>query len=373
MQEIQSRKSMAVSQRRLFKTSAKLLYMGKFLNFWRENQWEADKKKVAIDKFNKWAQKTTWYMNNVKGGVQAFTSQLGVDLSVSKIINEDNLRKIKENKMEPLKTPRNMAPAFLIVGIGMAGLAATCPEVMSLPVEAQAVLAGVVILLAISSELHKSQVDSVYREAMVQFGKGIEPIALPKQFDLKLITEIVATPAEFADALTEELLRPLWEPSLKSIKKKSKTSPLLIEYIGVTSPKEVSYDFETMPIKQMYKSTLNSFVVHELCVSEKGLQKASTIYHVEEIANRPGVLKITYYCLVFSEDEARDKLKRMVSLKTYLNFADRKGVPVGSLDEINAKAKGFALGEDDVITEEDDDSFIDNDIVSVAGEIDQFG
>ena len=73
-----------------------------------------------------------------------------------------------------------MAPAFLIVALGLAGLAATWPEVMALPVEAQAVLAGFVILLAISSELHKSQVDGVYREAMVKFGKGIEPIALPK-------------------------------------------------------------------------------------------------------------------------------------------------------------------------------------------------
>jgi len=63
----------------------------------------------------------------------------------------------------------------------------------------------------------------------------------------------------------------------------------------------------------------------------------------------------------------------MVSLKTYMSFADRKGVPVGSLDEINAKAKGFTLGDDDVITEEDGDSFIDNDIISVAGDIDQFG
>ena len=255
----------------------------------------------------------------------------------------------------------------------MAGLAATCPEVLTLPVEAQAVLAGVVVLLAISSELHKSQVDGVYREAMVKFGKGIEPIALPKQFELKLITEVVATPAELVDALMEETLRPLWEPNLKSIKRKTKTSPLQIEYIGVTAPHEVSYDLETMPVKQMYRATVNNFVVHELCVSNKGLQKTSTIYHVEEVANRPGVLRVSYYCQVYSEDEARDKLKRMVSLKTYMSFADRKGVPVGSLDEINTKAKGFALGEDDIITEEDEDSFIDNDIASVAGEIDQFG
>ena len=46
----------------------------------------------------------------------------------------------------------------------------------------------------------------------------------------------------------------------------------------------------------------------------------------------------------------------------------RKGAPVGNLSEIQAKAKEIALGDVDVVTEEDDSCY-DNGIESVNGEI----
>ena len=101
------------------------------------------------------------------------------------------------------------------------------------------------------------------------------------------------------------------------------------------------------------KVNFNSFIVHEYCVSNKGLNKNTTIYLVEEIVNRPGILRISQFCQVYSEDEARDKLKRMISLRTYLGLSDRKGIPVGYLDEINTKAKGISIGDVEVVTEED--------------------
>ena len=44
---------------------------------------------------------------------------------------------------------------------------------------------------------------------------------LPKQFNIKLVTVLTASPAEFADALASESLRPLWEPKLKEVKKEA--------------------------------------------------------------------------------------------------------------------------------------------------------
>ena len=38
---------------------------------------------------------------------------------------------------------------------------------------------------------------------------------------MQLLTEVETTPAEFAEALTDELIRPKWELKLKQIKKKS--------------------------------------------------------------------------------------------------------------------------------------------------------
>ena len=43
--------------------------------------------------------------------------------------------------------------------------------------------------------------------------------SLPKQFNIKLVTVLTASPAEVADALASESLRPLWEPKLKEVKK----------------------------------------------------------------------------------------------------------------------------------------------------------
>lgn len=63
---------------------------------------------------------------------------------------------IKDNKIEPQMHPRNMVPAYAIVGMGLAALAAAIPEFMDLPIQVKAVLAGIVILLAISYELHRS-------------------------------------------------------------------------------------------------------------------------------------------------------------------------------------------------------------------------
>jgi len=55
-----------------------------------------------------------------------------------------------------------------------------------------------------------------------------------------------------------------------------------------------------------------------------------------------------------------------------LGQADRKAVPVGFLDEIQSKAKVIAMGEVDVVTEEEDDenSQVDNDIDSFKNDID---
>ena len=60
-------------------------------------------------------------------------------------------------------------------------------------------------------------------------------------------------------------------------------------------------------------------------------------------------------------------------MKAYLLLTDRKQAPVGNLDEINKKAKILDLDNIEAVSEEDDDdddeSQEDNDIETVAGEI----
>ena len=59
-----------------------------------------------------------------------------------------------------------------------------------LPKEAQLVLAGMIVLLAISHELHRSRVNSAINEASAKNCKGIEATPLPKKFTLKLTAEM---------------------------------------------------------------------------------------------------------------------------------------------------------------------------------------
>jgi len=43
------------------------------------------------------------------------------------------MQKIKDNKVAPVALPRNIAPAYAILSIGLIGLMATYPELKELP------------------------------------------------------------------------------------------------------------------------------------------------------------------------------------------------------------------------------------------------
>jgi hypothetical protein len=83
-------------------------------------------------------------------------------------------------------------------------------------------------------------------------------------------------------------------------------------------------------------------MIHEETVLSQGIQKSTSIYLLEEIANRPGTLRVHQFSPVNSEDEGRNKLKKLIGLRTMLSLTDRKGRPVGNLAEITEKAKNMA-------------------------------
>ena len=61
--------------------------------------------------------------------------------------------------------------------------------------------------MAISYEMHRSKTMAAYREAITKFNQGIDPNPLPKKFGLKLVTDMQATPSEFADAIMDATKR----------------------------------------------------------------------------------------------------------------------------------------------------------------------
>ena len=108
------------------------------------------------------------------------------------------------------------------------------------------------MLLLISHELHRSRVNKAIDEANAKNQKVIASNPLPRKFTLKLMTEMQVTPAEFTDALSNPDLLNQWELRLKSAKKKAGALNLTlqVEYIGISSAHEISYDFEMLPEKR---------------------------------------------------------------------------------------------------------------------------
>ena len=96
------------------------------------------------------------------------------------------------------------------------------------------------------------RVNSAINEANAKNCRGIEASPLPKKFTLKLTADVQATPAEFAEALSDAEKRLQWELKLKSTKHKDNkpNSNLLVDYIGIAASHEISYDFEIMPSQQ---------------------------------------------------------------------------------------------------------------------------
>ena len=169
MQEIQSKKTQIISERRAFKKSAKDLYCGRFL---QKDGGEESKKQSILKSFEEWQNKPTWYLTEVKGGVQAFTSERGIDFSIRQTITEEYLQKIKENKVEPPENPRDILPIHVVASIGLAGLIAANPSLLETPMELQALIIGVIILLAISHEVQRMKVNKAQDEVIEKLNKG---------------------------------------------------------------------------------------------------------------------------------------------------------------------------------------------------------
>ena len=114
-----------------------------------------------------------------------------------------------------------------------------------------------------------------------------------------------------------------------------------------------------------------TFMIHEHTIKSKGMAKVTSIYLLEEIAGRSGMLRISYFTQVTSEEEARQKIDTISSLVMTVQSLDRKGnQPVGSLKQIMEKAK--TMGGDDLDlsgVSEENESQADDGIESVKGDI----
>ena len=105
-----------------------------------------------------------------------------------------------------------------------------------------------------------------------------------------------------------------------------------LQYHGIVNAHNVTYEFEPLPMSAGKPAT---FLIHELTAKNAGIAKVNSLYLLEEIAGREGMLRVSYFTQVTNEDEVRAKIKSIASLVTTIECLDRKGnPPVGSLRSI---------------------------------------
>lgn len=112
--------------------------------------------------------------------------------------------------------------------------------------EAKLLVYGLVALLAFSEELNFQKKKAASNEALIQFNKSSTLKPLPKTFQMKITTVVNASPAEVANALSDAMLRPLWEPRLSEVKQEGK-STISTRYVGYTMGYQRYYNFEILP------------------------------------------------------------------------------------------------------------------------------
>ena len=99
--------------------------------------------------------------------------------------------------------------------------------------------------MIIAHEINYQRVKASLKAQIGEKPKLTGPKSLPKQFNIKLVSVINASPAEVSEALSSENLRPLWEPKLREVKKEA-NGILSLQYVGYTTKYQRSFDFEQL-------------------------------------------------------------------------------------------------------------------------------
>jgi len=107
------------------------------------------------------------------------------------------------------------------------------------------VIYSIIALMIISHEINYRRQTSAAAKSVEQYSKHSSLKPLPKQFSMKLVTVINATPSEVANALADETQRPLWEPKLKEVKKEE-NGMLSLQYVGYTTQYQRGFSFENL-------------------------------------------------------------------------------------------------------------------------------
>lgn len=173
---------------------------------------------------------------------------------------------------------------------------------------------AILIANVINSALIYRNARSVYQTQFLKFKKLENELhPLPRAFSLKLVTSLIATPDEIAEALLNPDKRKLWDLNVEIISAQ-KNNILDVQYTTSGSRYQLSHTLLTHN---------NQYLIHELIKINGGQTKAFRLFAIEEVDNRPYLVRLTLYISSITESEARQQIKNLNSIGSFITSEDR--------------------------------------------------
>lgn len=181
-----------------------------------------------------------------------------------------------------------------------------------------------------NSTLKYRRAQNVYLAQLVRFNKlETEMQPLPNQIALKLMTSLVATPNEIADALTCPNKRIRWDLNCDSAVQNGEHQ-LDLRY--TTSASKYS-------VVALLLNHNNTYLVREQVKINAGQSSMLRLYEIEEVENRPHTVRLTFFAKGVTESEARSAIKNLNSLRNFILCENRSEQVVASLKMLKRPKK----------------------------------
>lgn len=181
-----------------------------------------------------------------------------------------------------------------------------------------------------NSTLKYRRAQNVYMAQLVRYNKlESELHPLPNQIALKLMTSLVATPNEIAEALTLSSKRIRWDLNCDSAVQNGEQQ-LDLHY--TTSASKYS-------VCALLLNHNNTYLVREQVKINAGQSSTQRLYEIEEVENRPHTVRLTFFAKGVSESEARSAIKNLNSLRNFILCENRSEQVVASLKMLKKPKK----------------------------------
>ncbi len=225
-----------------------------------------DQIQLILQGWRKYETTVTWQLVDCKQNVQAY-SDIGVNLSQTAVMENILQQELKRQRVKPEQVVKHDYLPYILLAV-----AGACHwQSYDLGLRRDQRVAVLCLLVAyLFNSLHLyTYANRAYQAQFLRYKKlESELRPLPRSFHLKLMTNIVATPDEIAEALTDPIKRKQWD--------------LNIDQVTQTTTNELDITYLTSQSRYLFKHTLlnhnQTYLCHEHIKVNGGQTSAQRLY-----------------------------------------------------------------------------------------------